>query len=119
MEQTNNSKWTTSEITIKVTLDDNNMIQKLSWDSDDKPADQEKNEELRAFTLSLWDHKQKSTLRMDLWTQEMPVTEMKRMVIDVLSGLSQTIATATNDDIMSHELKKLADKFVEHVKNQN
>ena len=105
-----------SEIKITVTLDDENMIQQIQWDADDKPKGEA--DDTRAFSLSLWDHQQKSTLRMDLWTQEMPAIEMKRMAIDVISGMAQTIASSTGDDKMSHQMEKFADQMIEYL-NQN
>jgi gliding motility-associated protein GldC len=34
-------------------------------------------EEAKAVMLSVWDSKAKESLRIDLWTKEMPVDEMK------------------------------------------
>lgn len=110
----------TSEIKIKVELDQNRMPQKIEWDADDKPQDQDGvTEDTRAFSLSLWDFNQKSTLRMDLWTQEMPVDEMKRMVVDTISGLAQTISNATGDQVMSAEMDQLANKLLEHIHREH
>jgi gliding motility-associated protein GldC len=33
--------------------------------------------EAKAIMLSVWDSKEKESMRIDLWTKEMPVDEMK------------------------------------------
>jgi gliding motility-associated protein GldC len=68
--------------------------------------------------LSLWDHSTKNTLRIDLWSKDMPVEDMKRFYIDCLGGLAQSVLNATGDEYMSSEMNALCDKFVTHLKNE-
>ncbi|MCC5922030.1 MAG: gliding motility protein GldC [Cyclobacteriaceae bacterium] len=102
-----------SEIKVAVTLDEKNTAKKIEWDADDK-GDAEF-EEIKAVSISLWDHHKKNTLRMDLWTDEMPVDEMKRMIIDTVGGLAQTVLSATGDEAMAHEMNHCVDRMVQHV----
>ena len=64
----------TSEIKFTVELDENKIPEKLSWDAQDGGIS---NEETKAVLISVWDAKQKETLKMDLWTKDMPLEEMK------------------------------------------
>jgi gliding motility-associated protein GldC len=66
--------------------------------------------------VALWDHSQKNTMRIDLWTKDMPVDDMKRFYIDCIGGLSQSVLTATGDEVMAREMRALCDRLVEHVK---
>ena len=84
-----------SEIKLKVQLDDQNIPEKIEWDADEK--DGAGYNESKSISLSLWDHTKKNTLRIDLWTKDMPVDEMKRFYIDCLGGISQTLLNSTGD----------------------
>jgi gliding motility-associated protein GldC len=102
-----------STINFKVELDDKNTPERIIWDASDKPDELS---ETKSISLSLWDHVQKNTLRIDLWTKDMPVDEMKRFYIDCLGGLAQSVLTSTGDEHMSTEINKLCEKLVKHVK---
>ncbi|NNE56397.1 MAG: gliding motility protein GldC, partial [Flavobacteriales bacterium] len=65
-----------SEIIIKVGTDENNVPEKLAWKAED--SDTEGN--VKAMLLSVWDEKSKNSMRIDLWTKEMTVDEMKIFV---------------------------------------
>ena len=64
----------TSEIKFLVELDENKVPEKVSWTAQDGGVQLE---ETKAILLSVWDAKAQETLRIDLWTKEMPVDEMK------------------------------------------
>ena len=102
-----------SEINFKIELDKNNVPEKIQWDATDKP--ESGFSDTNAITLSLWDHVQKNTLRIDLWTKEMPVNEMKRFYIDCLGGLAQSVLTSTGDERMAGEINSLCEKLAVHV----
>lgn len=106
-----------SEIKLVVELDDDQIPEKILWDADEK--DSEGLSETKSMSLSLWDHQTKNTMRIDLWTKDMPVEEMKRFYIDCLGGLGQSILNATGDEYMNQEINTLCDKFVEHIKNES
>ena len=103
-----------SEIKLVVELDEDNIPEKIQWDADEK--DNPGLSETKSMSLSLWDNDNKSTMRIDLWTKDMPVDEMKRFYIDCLGGLAQSILNATGDEYMNQEINNLCDHLVEHVK---
>lgn len=106
----------TSEIQITVELDKTNVPEKISWRASDQTEDSPEN--TKAISLSLWDDQQKNTLRIDLWTKEMPVNEMKRFCIDAIGGLAQTALNATGDTYMAQEMNDLCDRLVRHVEEE-
>ena len=73
-----------SEIKIIVSLDDENIPEKIEWDAEDNMS--QGLSETKSISLSLWDEKKNNTLRIDLWTKEMKTDEMKRFYIDCLGG---------------------------------
>lgn len=100
-------------INFTVELDQNNIPDKILWDASDKPDAAPA--ETKSISISLWDEAQKNTLRIDLWTKDMPVDEMKRFYIDCLGGLAQSILTATGDEVMANETNALCDRLVKHL----
>lgn len=97
-----------SEINFTVELDENNIPEDITWNATDKPGD---NDHTKAISLSIWDDIEKNTMRLDLWTKEMEVHEMKKFYIDALGGMSQSLLNATGDEFMSNEINQLCDKL--------
>jgi len=106
-----------SEINFTIELDDENIPEAISWSATEKGGDHP--EETKSISISLWDHIQKNTMRIDLWTKDMPVDEMKRFYIDCLGGLAQSVLGSTGDEFMSQQMNDLCEKLVEHVKKEN
>ena len=63
-----------SEIKIKISLDENKVPEQIHWTAEDAGERDQKSE---AVLISLWDAEQQNSLRIDLWTKEMKVDEMK------------------------------------------
>jgi gliding motility-associated protein GldC len=106
-----------SQIRFHVELDDNNLPEKIFWDATDSQVVGKP--EAKAINISVWDHKTKETLRIDLWVKDMQVDEMKRFFIDTIGGMAETLRTATGDEFMATEMENLCDSLVQHVKNEN
>ena len=106
-----------SEIKIKVALDDEKVPERIIWDADDKGG--QGPEEAKAVSIALWDHNHLNTLRIDLWTKEMPVDEMKQFYIDSIGGLGQSLLNATGDAAMSNEIKQLCDRLLKLLEEEN
>lgn len=105
-----------SEINFQIELDEQNLPKEITWDATDKEGGLEST---RSISVNIWDNLKQSTLRIDLWTEEMSVVEMKRFYIDVIGGMAQTILTSTGDEYMSEEMKELCDRLVRHVNEEN
>lgn len=103
-------------INFSIDLDENNVPENIHWEASDNSSNQP--QDTRSVSISLWDHKNKNTLRIDLWTKEMPVDEMKRFTVDCIGGLAQSVLSATGDEYMSQQMNELCDRLVEHVKKE-
>jgi gliding motility-associated protein GldC len=106
------SKTTTSEIKFLVNLDENRVPEKLTWTAQEGGVNAE---ETKAILLSIWDSKEKETLRIDLWTKEMPVDEMKLFFHQTLVAMSETFHRATGDEKMTATMKDFCDYFAEKL----
>lgn len=92
----------TTEITFKVTVDENHLPLKIEWDA---PDSGEKSEAKSAM-IALWDEKENNTLRIDLWTKDMTVDEMKKFYHQNVMTLTDTYVRATNDSATAEKVKK-------------
>ena len=102
----------TSEIKFNIELDENRVPEKLSWSAKDGGVDAE---QAKAILLSIWDSKAQETLRIDLWTKDMPVDEMKLFFHQTLVAMSDTFLRATGDEKMSETMKDFCDYFAEKL----
>jgi len=102
----------TSEIKLDVGLDENKVPETIHWSAEDGGIT---NEETKALMLSVWDSAKKESLRIDLWTKEMPVDEMKIFFHQTLSAMADTFQRATNDEKMSATMRDFCDYFAEKL----
>jgi len=65
--------------------------------------------------LSIWDNKTKETLRIDLWTKDMPVDEMKIFFHQTLVAMADTFERATQDEKMAATMRDFTDYFAEKL----
>lgn len=101
-----------SKITLNVELDENRVPEKLNWTAQDGGIN---NAEAKAMMLSVWDAKAQESLRIDLWTKDMPVDEMKVFFHQTLVAMSATFNRATQDDKMTATMRDFCDYFAEKL----
>ncbi len=106
----------TSEIKFTIALDEQNVPEKIFWEATDKQPQGE--EETRAIAIALWDFKYQSTLKIDLWSKDMPVDEMKRFYIETIGGLSDSLMKATGDTVMVDEINELCNRLGKYLENE-
>jgi gliding motility-associated protein GldC len=93
----------TTEISFKVTVDENNLPINIKWEAPDA-GDQS---ECKSMMVALWDSKENNTLRIDLWTKDMMVDEMKKFYHQNVMTLTDTYVRATGDDATAAKVKSL------------
>ena len=65
--------------------------------------------------MSVWDSEKKESLRIDLWTKEMPLDEMKIFFHQTLVAMSDTFNRATQDEKMTNTMKDFCEYFAEKL----
>ncbi|TWR31605.1 gliding motility protein GldC [Mucilaginibacter pallidiroseus] len=103
----------TAEIKLTIQLDDNNVPETIMWESTDSA-----NKEalpVKAMMLSLWDQSYKNTLKIDLWTKEMPVDEMKRFFYETLQTMGDTFLRATGEKNIVEDLRDYCAHFADKM----
>lgn len=101
-----------SEIRFNVTLDENNLPEKIDWSASD--AGEESTS--KSVMIALWDAKENNTLRIDLWTKDMMVDEMKQFYHQCLLSMADTFERATGEAEVSKEMRAFAQNFAEKLK---
>lgn len=101
-----------SEVQFNIELDENKIPEKIFWTASDGGIDKE---EAKALFISVWDPKSKQTLKMDLWTKEMPLDEMKHFFYQTLLSMGDTFKRATDDEKMTASIRDFADYFAEKL----
>lgn len=103
----------TSEISVKVGLNENNLPIAMKWSAQDGQVE---NATARAMLLSLWDPESKNTMKIDLWTKDMSVEEMKQFFHQTLLTLADTFERATGEHNISEDLRDYCYHFAEKMK---
>lgn len=101
------------EISIQVDLDKKDVPEQILWSATDEPDGELT--ACRAMILALWDHNRKDTLRLDLWTHDMPVDEMKIFFHQTLVTMADTLERSINDERISGDMRDFCDYFAERM----
>ena len=101
-----------SQVNFEISLDENKVPEEISWTAKDGGIH---NEASKAIMISVWDHKQRDTLRMDLWTKDMPVDQMNVFFHQTLVSMSDTYFRSTNNEKMTDSFKQFCDYFAENL----
>ena len=97
-----------TQITIDIELDENNVPEKMTWNAQDGGIEKE---ETKATMISVWDDKKMEALRIDLWTKEMPIDQMKMFIHQIFVSLSSTYQRATGEDDVAAWIEEMAEEF--------
>lgn len=103
----------TSEIKIQVELDENKLPENIYWQATDSGTDGKT--PCRSMLLSMWDHVDESTLRIDLWTKDMTVDDMKKFFYETFVTMADTYERACMDDENAKRIRTFAKEFGQHA----
>ena len=101
-----------TDIVITVCLDKNRVPEKMSWSAKDGGVS---NQETKAFLFSSWDDVNQETMKIDLWTKDMPVDQMNVFFHQTLVSLSQSYMKATNNEKMTDAFNQFCYYFAEKL----
>ncbi len=102
-----------AEIKITVQLDDNNVPDNILWESTD--AKTQEQVPVKSMMLALWDHNYKNSMRIDLWTKDMPVDEMKRFFYETLQTMGDSFLRATGETLIVEDLRDYCAHFADKM----
>ena len=102
----------TSDILFKVKLDQHKVPEQIHWDATDNNV---KDRPANAVMLSVWDPAEQNALRVDLWTKEMTVDEMKKFIHQSLLMMADTLERATGEKIMAETMRDFGQYYAEKL----
>ena len=91
-----------AEIKLVVELDEANVPETIQWSSTD--GQNEESLPAKTMFLALWDAQYKNTMRIDLWTKDMPYDEMKRFFYETLQTMGDSFLRASGGDPMAEKI---------------
>jgi len=100
-----------AQITFTITMDENNLPEAIEWQA----TDSQEGGKCKAMMIALWDEKEQSTMRIDLWTKTMLVDEMKAFVHQNMLTLSDTFKRATGEEKMVGDMRDFCAYFAEKM----
>lgn len=101
----------TSEIKFTVQLDENNLPVSIGWEA----SDAGEKSKCKSVMIALWDEKEQNTLRIDLWTKEMKVDEMKQFFHQSMVSMADTFQRATGEEKIVGDMKDFCDHFADKM----
>ena len=110
-----------TEINFKIKLDQNNLPETMTWKASDGPQEEER--ACKSIAIALWDKEERNTLRIDLWTKDMPIDEMHTYFLQNLMTLSDSYIKATGNPHIKEDMlafcKAQADKIRQYEEKRN
>ena len=89
-------------IILEVELDENKLPVDIEMHTTNND---EKVESIKALIFSAWQAENKETLRIDLWTKDMPVNDMFIMNHQTLIGMANSLERATGNIELAERLR--------------
>jgi len=103
----------TAEIKLTIDLDDNNVPERIMWESTDSKTKEAL--PVKSFMLALWDQNYSNALRIDLWTKDMPVDEMKTFFYQTLMTMGDSFLRATGEENIVEDLRDYCAHFADKM----
>ena len=97
---------------FEIELDENNLPLNIEMNASDGAAEENN---IKALMVSAWTAKTKETLRIDLWTKDMPVNEMFIMYHQTMMGMADTLDRSTGHDKLAGALRDYCEFFAEET----
>ncbi|MFT4899512.1 MAG: gliding motility-associated protein GldC [Flavobacteriales bacterium] len=91
------------EIKFTVSLDENHIPEKIEWTASEGGGVE--NEEIKAMMISVWEPKTRIAKRVDLWTKDMMVDEMKYYHFQTLMTLADTLERSTGENAIAKKMR--------------
>tara|TARA_B100000287_G_scaffold388473_1_gene397770 strand:+ start:257 stop:580 length:324 start_codon:yes stop_codon:yes gene_type:complete len=96
---------------FNIEIDENHLPLAIEMDSKDVNEDN-----IKALMISAWESTKKETLRVDIWTKDMPINEMFIMFHQTMMGMAASLERSTGHDRLAGALRDYCEFFAEETK---
>ena len=100
---------------FEVELDENHLPVNIEMNASDGAGNEG---DIKALMISAWAAQTKETLRIDLWTKDMPINEMFIMYHQTMMGMAASLEKATGQEKLAGALRDYCEFFAEQTKIQ-
>ena len=90
-------------------MDETRVPESIQWTASETTA--ETSQKAKAMMLSLWDGREKTALRIDLWTKDMMLDEMADFFYQTMMTMADSYGRATKHNELVDDMKKFAKDF--------
>jgi len=100
------------DLNFEVDLDENHLPISIEMNASDVAVNQK---DIKALMISAWAAKNQETLRIDLWTKDMPLNDMFIMYHQTMMAMATTLEKATGQEKLAGALRDYCDFFAEQT----
>lgn len=93
-------------LTFTVELDENNLPTNIEWNGEDSTK-----EKIKALMISVYDGNEQVAKRVDLWTKDMYIEEMKLFYFQTLMTMADGFERSTGENEMAAEMRAFGKEF--------
>ncbi|MFZ9848487.1 MAG: gliding motility protein GldC [Flavobacteriales bacterium] len=93
-------------LTFTVELDENNLPINIEWNGEDSAK-----EKIKALMISVYDGNEQVAKRVDLWTKDMYIEEMKLFYFQTLMTMADGFERSTGETEMAAEMRTFGKEF--------
>ena len=93
-------------LTFTVELDENNLPTNIEWNGEDSAK-----EKIKALMISVYDGNEQVAKRVDLWTKDMYIEEMKLFYFQTLMTMADGFERSTGENEMSEKMREFCRDF--------
>jgi|TARA_B110000263_G_scaffold88830_2_gene77623 gliding motility-associated protein GldC len=98
---------------FEVELDENNLPENIQMVGHQLDKDEVN---LKALMIAAWDAQKKETLRVDIWTKDMPVHDMFILYHQNMMGMATSLDKSTGEGKLAEALRDYCAFFAEKTK---
>jgi gliding motility-associated protein GldC len=93
-------------LTFTVELDENNLPTNIEWNGEESSK-----EKIKALMISVYDGNEQVAKRVDLWTKDMYIEEMKLFYFQTIMTMADGFDRATGETEMAEEMRAFGKEF--------
>jgi len=109
----NNKVAKTSEIKVKVGLDESNVPVDIKWMASD--SEHQSFKDCKSINISIWDPMENNSLGINLWTTDLRVDEMHSHYFRTLLNMTNSYVQATKNPFAQKMIKELCEKLAKET----
>lgn len=101
------------EIKFTLSLDENYIPEKITWTASEGSGLE--TSDVKSLMISVWDDKERVAKKIDLWTKEMYVEDMKMFYFQSLMTMADGYERSTGESEHAKKIRAFAETFAKEI----